>query len=120
MSRMTAEAEKVLRKRRQALEGIHQDREQEQKALQSELEPDWIDRSAAREELALLGQLGEAERRELLDIDAALARIAQGTYGRCERCSQAMGQQRLRAIPEARLCITCSSEQELGRPRPTL
>ncbi|GEN10814.1 dksA/traR C4-type zinc finger [Myxococcus fulvus] len=53
--------------------------------------------------------LSEAERRELLDIEAALIRIAVGQFGRCEQCGGAMGRHRLRAIPEARLCMTCSA-----------
>ncbi|WP_141331616.1 TraR/DksA C4-type zinc finger protein [Myxococcus sp. AB025B] len=56
--------------------------------------------------------LSEAERKELLDIEAALTRIAVGLFGRCERCGGAMGRHRLRAIPEARFCMTCSA---LGR-----
>lgn len=54
-------------------------------------------------------QLTEAERQELLDIDAALQRIAGGYFGRCERCGGAMGRHRLRAIPEARYCMTCAT-----------
>lgn len=56
--------------------------------------------------------LSDAERQELLDIDAALQRIAGGYFGRCERCGGAMGRHRLRAIPEARYCMTCAT---LGR-----
>ncbi len=47
-------------------------------------------------------------RRELVEIDAALARIADGTYGTCEACGGAIGRDRLRALPEVRRCVTCS------------
>jgi DnaK suppressor protein len=47
--------------------------------------------------------------RELVEIDAALARIADGTYGTCEVCGGAIGRDRLRALPEVRRCVTCSS-----------
>jgi hypothetical protein len=46
--------------------------------------------------------------RELGEIDAALARIADGTYGTCESCGGAIGRDRLRALPEIRLCVRCS------------
>lgn len=46
--------------------------------------------------------------RELREIDAALARIADGTYGSCEICGGAIGRDRLRALPEVRRCLTCS------------
>jgi len=47
--------------------------------------------------------------RELDDIDAALDRIQQGAYGRCEICQGAIGRQRLLALPAARLCIDCTA-----------
>jgi RNA polymerase-binding transcription factor len=46
---------------------------------------------------------------ELSEIDAALARIADGTYGSCEVCGGAIGRDRLRALPEVRRCLSCSS-----------
>jgi RNA polymerase-binding transcription factor DksA len=54
------------------------------------------------------GPLTEQEQRELVDIDAALTRMAEGDFGRCARCGGAIGRHRLRAIPEARYCATCS------------
>ncbi len=45
---------------------------------------------------------------ELGEIDAALARIAQGTFGICELCGGAIGRDRLRALPEVRRCLRCS------------
>jgi DnaK suppressor protein len=43
------------------------------------------------------------------EIDHALARIARGTYGQCERCGQPIPKARLRALPFARLCVACKS-----------
>lgn len=50
----------------------------------------------------------DASQSELGEIDAALARIANGSYGSCERCGGAIGRQRLRALPEVRFCASCS------------
>jgi len=55
--------------------------------------------------------LSEEARRELADIDDALARIEEGGYGRCLACGGPMGLQRLRAIPEARYCLSCSGRR---------
>jgi RNA polymerase-binding transcription factor DksA len=52
--------------------------------------------------------LPEAARRELTEIDAALRRLEAGMYGRCEACNGPLGLQRIRAIPEARYCLSCS------------
>ncbi len=44
----------------------------------------------------------------LLDeVDAALVRIEQGTYGICERCGQPIGPDRLAYRPTSRLCVPC-------------
>lgn len=54
----------------------------------------------------------ELTRRELDEIEAALRRIDEGNYGRCEACGGPMGLQRIRAIPEARFCLSCSGQRE--------
>jgi DnaK suppressor protein len=43
------------------------------------------------------------------EIDAALAKIASGTYGACERCGEPIPKARLKALPYARLCVACKS-----------
>jgi RNA polymerase-binding transcription factor len=50
----------------------------------------------------------EATACELSEIQAALERIAAGTYGVCENCGHAIGRDRLRALPEVRRCVSCS------------
>jgi RNA polymerase-binding transcription factor DksA len=49
--------------------------------------------------------LEEGAQQTLEEIDAAIARIDDGTYGTCENCGTQIPQDRLRAIPWARLCI---------------
>ncbi|MFC7491265.1 MULTISPECIES: TraR/DksA family transcriptional regulator [unclassified Knoellia] len=46
-------------------------------------------------------------RTQLVEIDAASARLSAGDYGTCERCGQAIPEARLRARPTARTCVTC-------------
>ena len=52
--------------------------------------------------------LAEAAREHLADIDAALARLADGSYGTCRVCGQPIGAGRLAARPAARTCIGCT------------
>jgi DnaK suppressor protein len=40
-------------------------------------------------------------------VVAALRRMENGTYGKCERCGQGIPVERLEAIPAARLCVSC-------------
>jgi RNA polymerase-binding transcription factor DksA len=57
---------------------------------------------------------GEAERlaadlqESLVDVDAALHRLADGTYGTCERCGKHIAEARLEAMPTARRCLDCA------------
>ena len=48
----------------------------------------------------------------LTAIDAALRRIEEGTYGRCQRCGRQIAPERLEALPYAELCIDCKREVE--------
>ena len=47
----------------------------------------------------------------LADIDAALLRLTKLEYGRCERCGEAINEERLAALPTARLCISCARRE---------
>jgi DnaK suppressor protein len=49
--------------------------------------------------------LAEGAQQTLSEIEAALRRIEDGTYGTCGVCGKPIGRERLRAIPWARLCI---------------
>ena len=43
------------------------------------------------------------------EINHAIAKIGNGTYGRCESCGQPIPKARLKALPQARLCVACKS-----------
>jgi DnaK suppressor protein len=49
--------------------------------------------------------LEEGAQQTLTQIDRALAKLDDGTYGMCERCGKAISEERLRARPSATLCI---------------
>ena len=52
------------------------------------------------------------ERDKLAQIDRALARIDDGSYGVCESCGNPIGKMRLMAFPRATLCMTCKQREE--------
>jgi RNA polymerase-binding protein DksA len=56
--------------------------------------------------------LEENSEHVLADIDAALARIEDGTYGICANCRRPIPEERLEARPWATLCIDCQRERE--------
>lgn len=53
-----------------------------------------------------------SERDKLAQIERALDRISQGTYGMCESCGEPIGKMRLMAFPRATLCMTCKQREE--------
>ena len=57
-------------------------------------------------------QLAELDSRELSQIERALARLKQGTYGLCEACQNKIPVGRLNALPYTTLCIECQREME--------
>ena len=48
-------------------------------------------------------------RSHLADLDRAVERLREGTYGTCERCGGPIAPERLAARPAARTCITCAA-----------
>lgn len=57
-------------------------------------------------------QLAEIEARELNQVQRALARLKQGSYGSCEVCSTKIPVARLNALPYSTMCISCQRELE--------
>src|SRR5207253_9311079 len=62
------------------------------------------------EELAL--KLGERESQMVADIDQALMRLDEGSYGLCVRCGKTIDERRLEAVPTARYDAACQAEIE--------
>jgi RNA polymerase-binding protein DksA len=50
----------------------------------------------------------------LASIDAALARMEAGTYGKCQNCGKGISPERLEAIPWVTQCIDCKRKEERG------
>ena len=59
----------------------------------------------------------ESEHGLLEQINDALERIDNGTYGRCASCDTGIPEERLEAVPYAMYCVRCAEEQDGNRPR---
>ena len=57
-------------------------------------------------------ELAEGERERLYDLDQAIKRIDEGTYGKCDSCGGNIPKLRLNAMPQAQYCIKCQEEEE--------
>ncbi|UYM07939.1 TraR/DksA family transcriptional regulator [Solicola gregarius] len=56
--------------------------------------------------------LAQSHRELLRQVEHAIARIHDGTYGSCESCGNPIGKMRLMAFPRATLCMTCKQREE--------
>ncbi len=61
-------------------------------------------------ELSLM--LGDRDRKKLSEIDLALERIQDGSYGYCEDCGEPVAEKRLEVLPFTRVCVDCQSRYE--------
>jgi DnaK suppressor protein len=64
----------------------------------------------------LAAGLAEIESAELAQIDKALIRLGEGSYGECQDCGKAIPQKRLQFVPFATRCVECERRRENGRP----
>ena len=73
------------------------------------LEADFEEQAVQRENDDVLGNLDEAIRLELLQIESAMARLNEAQYGICEACRKPIPAKRLEALPYATRCVACQS-----------
>jgi RNA polymerase-binding protein DksA len=107
----TEEAHRRLQEERARLEGLRSNFDDEhQSELESLGELSSLDQHQAdlgtetferEKDLAIL----ERVEAELADIERAMRRLEDGTYGTCEVCGREIGEDRLRALPATRLCV---------------
>ncbi len=69
---------------------------------------DWDDRATERQGDEVLEALGTVELGELRQIDAALERVEDGTYGDCVKCGNEIAKERLELLPATPLCRFCA------------
>ncbi|MEZ5809872.1 MAG: TraR/DksA family transcriptional regulator [Rhizobiaceae bacterium] len=66
--------------------------------------PDWEEAAQEAENDEVMEDLGLAGQEEIRAIDAALARIADGTYGKCVTCGEPISEERLDLLPYTPFC----------------
>ena len=79
---------------------------------------DEMDEASANQDLALLFRLADKEQKLLSEIDAALARIDDGSYGLCEGTGEPIEYRRLEARPWARYSVAHKEALEREQARP--
>jgi len=116
------ELERMMKKRRDALEAeLHADAAKSREDVFSQMAGEVAD-SADEAEADLISDVENAELsrdlEELRVLEAALARVRDGSYGTCVDCGGEIDLERLRAEPAAIRCIDCQRIHEKTFPEP--
>jgi DnaK suppressor protein len=98
----------LLKQVSQHVEHIRQD-QADALELSSNDVADTVDLSVLDVSRELALRLGERESQMIADIDQALLRIKEGSYGICGRCGTVIDERRLEAVPTARYDAACQA-----------
>ena len=69
---------------------------------------DSAEQAQERENDEVVDAIGNETAQSIKIVQAALGRIADGSYGSCKECGEDIGQARLEAMPEATRCVGCA------------
>ncbi len=106
----------LLQMRKELLEDVSQTVKAESDYLRFDV-GDFYDHASSDRDRELSLTLTDRERDKLRLIDEALSKINDGSYGICESCGDEIGEDRLRAMPLAKLCLSCKIDLERQESR---
>ena len=104
---------RLLDQRREMYDLYNQDIRAGQESADDGTE-DIVDRANNHYNRELMFSLSDSERQRLLQIEDALRRLDEGSYGRCANCAGPINPLRLDAVPWTRFCIDCQELVERG------
>ena len=104
---------RLLDQRREMYDLYNQDVRAGQESADDGTE-DIVDRANNHYNRELMFSLSDSERQRLLQIEDALRRLDEGSYGRCANCAGPINPRRLEAVPWTRFCIDCQELVERG------
>ena len=107
-----AHFKKILLKEREEILGEVKQIHESSKEMGQDGIQDIGDEAANIYNKQILLSLSENERTRLQEVDEALDRIANGTYGICEECGEPIGLKRLDVRPVAKYCVPCLTSLE--------
>jgi DnaK suppressor protein len=101
----------LLEAKQRILNEVSQKIKSESNVLKFEI-GDIYDIASSERERELALTLGDRDRQKLSEIEEALDRLSDDTYGECEECGEPIEQGRLKALPFTRVCVECQSRHE--------
>lgn len=116
-SRRTDVLRQILMERRHAvlkeIEGLIGNRMDDEMQRRIDSAPDVGDQALLDSERGRDISILEMRNRVRQQIDEAIARLEEGTYGLCSDCGVEISEKRLKAVPFARRCVACQEKEEL-------
>ena len=104
---------RLLDQRREMYDLYNQDVRAGQESADDGTE-DIVDRANNSYNRELMFSISDSERLMLLQVEEAIKRMDEGTYGRCANCKKNINILRLEAVPWTRFCIDCQELSEKG------
>lgn len=103
--------EMLLQMKKELMQGVVQSIKNESDYLKNDV-GDFYDHASNDRDRELALMFTDRERTKLVQIDVALKRIEEGGYGECDNCMDEIGEDRLKVMPFAQLCLSCKIELE--------
>jgi DnaK suppressor protein len=104
--------EMLIEEKREILERLAKKQGAYLELLESQVKGDIADQATALEIQRIKSALSSMERQKLQNIDDALKRIEDGTYGICSECGRLIDEKRLMVKPFAVYCVKCREKKE--------
>ena len=102
---------RLLEKRRELTSAVRR-RVTEPRERVTSVVGDEYDAAADASDTEMLYGIAQIEAASLGEVEHALRKLSEGTYGKCERCGGRIPAARLNAMPFASLCVKCKQKEE--------
>ena len=109
------DARELLEQRRAELQERRARIERHTRHRDEPLPPDFAEQAVELENGETLVALDREVNAELKEIERALKRLEDGTFGECTKCGEPISEGRLTALPYASLCIDCANATDAAR-----
>ncbi len=106
-SRLESEHKRLIEELDQLLAGVRPAEERREGSPFGKREEEATETFELEKRLALEKRL----RAQLAEVEQALHKFEDGTYGSCDVCGQSIDPARLEALPQANLCVNCKTQQ---------
>ena len=113
-SRLESEQKRLIEELEQLRAGIRPAEERREGSPFGKREEEATESLEFEKRLALEKQI----RDQLADVEHALHKVEEGTYGLCDICGQPIAPARLEALPQASLCVNCKAKNAKGKSSP--